>query len=193
MRIFTHTFFTNALPKTLLVTALPFALATIGCSSGPKFPDAKGVVHDAIKNAGIKDVGVDQDRDKGVITLNGHVSSDSDKMQAESIAKANAPGEVIADQIAVLPPGDESAAKDINSDLDKGIEKNFDAALLQSELRGEAKQVKYDVKNGVVTLKGQIDTTAKRTELQTLAAAIPNVRQVVNEVQIRDTPATTSR
>ena len=37
---------------------------------------------------------------------------------------------VVASQIAVAPPGAENAAKDINSDLHKGIESNLDAALI---------------------------------------------------------------
>jgi osmotically-inducible protein OsmY len=172
---------------------LIFCVTTIGCSSGPKFADLKTPVHNAITQAGFKDVSVDQDRDKGVITLTGHVASDADKSTAESLARANAPGEIIADQIAVLPPGDESTAKDINSDLDKAIAKNLDAAMLQSNLRDESKKIKYDIKNGVVTLKGQVDSSAKRSELQVLAAAVPNVTQVVNEVQLKDIPATTNR
>jgi hypothetical protein len=55
------------------------------------------------------------------------------------------------DQIAVLPPGLEKEAKAVNSDLDEGIEKNLDAALIQSNLH---KSVKYEVKSGVVTLTG---------------------------------------
>jgi hypothetical protein len=37
--------------------------------------------------------------------------------------------------------------------LDKGIEKNLDAALIQNKLHDN---VKYDVKSGVVTLTGEV-------------------------------------
>ena len=40
--------------------------------------------------------------------------------------------QVIANQIAVTPPGVEGEAKAVNSDLDAGIEKNLDAALIQN-------------------------------------------------------------
>ena len=87
------------------------------------------------------------------MTLGGHVAADADKSQAESIAKSIATGQVVANQIAVLPPGGESEAKAVNSDLDKGIESNLDAALIKNRLN---KGVKYDVKNGVVTLTGEV-------------------------------------
>ena len=85
--------------------------------------------------------------------------TDSDKAQAESIAKSMAGGQVISNQIAVLPPGAGSTTKTVNSDLDKGIGENLHAALIQN---GLDKSVKYDVKNGVITLTGEVPTRAMR-------------------------------
>jgi hyperosmotically inducible protein len=85
------------------------------------------------------------------VTLGGQVASENDKSQAESIAKSLADAQVVADQIAVIPVGAEKEAKVVNSDLDQGIEKNLDAALIQNKLH---KSVKYEVKNRVVTLTG---------------------------------------
>lgn len=75
-----------------------------------------------------------QDRDKGVVTLTGTTASDSDGGQAESIAKSLASSEVISDQIAARPTGEESTAKTVDSDIEKGIETNFDALLVKHEL-----------------------------------------------------------
>jgi osmotically-inducible protein OsmY len=98
-----------------------------------------------------------------------------------------AAGEVVANQVAVIPPGAESDAKIINSDLDKGIDKNLHAALVASRFDS---QVKYDVKNRVVTLKGEVDSQGKRAAVAKVAAAVPNVDQVVNEVQVKNQKAT---
>jgi osmotically-inducible protein OsmY len=125
-----------------------------------------------------------------VVTLKGTVPSDAKKARAESIAKAQAAGEVVANEIAVVPPGNESAAKTVNSDIDKAIDKNLDAALVQNRLN---KAVKYSVKNGVVTLKGHVDSQAARSEAAHIAASVPNVTQVVNEVEVRHNRATSSR
>src|SRR5450755_2752782 len=116
-------------------------LTLVGCSEAARqSPDVSDSIRKSLDQSGLKDVSVSQDRDKGVVTLGGHVAADSDKMQAETIAKSMAQGQVVADQIAVVPKGDESAAKAINSDYDGGIEKNLDAALIQGNLH---KDVKY--------------------------------------------------
>jgi hyperosmotically inducible periplasmic protein len=160
------------------------------CSTKPKFPDVAGSIHDALKQAGFKDVSVNQDRDKGVVTLKGNVAADRDKVQAESIARSMASGQVVGDEIAVLPPGGESVAKTINTDLDEGIKRNVDAALLQNGLHDH---VKYDVKEGVVTLTGEVNTQARRGEAQQVVATVPNVQQVVNQIDVKDQPASSSR
>jgi len=161
-----------------------------GCTrSENKAPDVSGAVRQSLDQAGLKDVSVSQDRDKGVVTLGGHVASEDAKGQAESIAKTMAAGEVVANQVAVIPPGVESDAKTINSDLDKGIDKNLHAALVASHFDS---QVKYDVKNRVVVLKGEVNSQAKRAEVAKVAAAVPNVDQVVNEVQVKGQKATSN-
>lgn len=160
-----------------------------GCSRTAKAPDVAGSIRVALDQAGFKKVSISQDRDKGVVTLGGHVEADGDKAQAEALAKSLAAGEVVADQIAVLPRGVESEARAINSDLDKGIEQNLDAALIQSRLH---ESVKYAVKSCVVTLTGEVDSQSKRQEAARVAASVPNVQQVVNELQVKNQKATSS-
>jgi hyperosmotically inducible protein len=167
---------------TLLLT-----VALMGCSAS-KSPDVTGPIRQSLDQAGLKDVSVSQDRDKGVVTLNGNVPADTDKSQAESIARSIASGQVVADQIAVVPPG-ASDAKAVNSDLDDAIEKNLDAALLQNKFH---KDVKYDVKNGVVTLTGEVRSEGRRAGAATVASGVPNVHQVVNEIQVKDQKATST-
>ena len=161
-----------------------------GCSStASKSPDVSDSIRKSLDQASLTDVTVKQDRDKGVVTLGGHVKSDSDKSQAESIAKSDAGSQVVADEIAVIPPGAEREARAVNSDLDKGIDKNLDAAFIKAGLN---KDIKYDVKNGVVTLTGKVGSESGRTKAQTVASSVPNVRQVVNELEVKDRKATSS-
>jgi hyperosmotically inducible periplasmic protein len=161
-----------------------------GCSeTSTKSPDVSDSIRKSLDQAGFKDVTVGQDRDKGIVTLGGQVASDNDKSQAESLAKSLAGAQVVANQIAVVPSGVEKEAKAVNSDLDKGIEKNLDAALIQNKLN---KSVKYDVKNGVVTLTGEVNSQSKRALADRIASAVPNVKQVVNDVQIKEQKATSS-
>ena len=160
-----------------------------GCSSMTQSPDVAGSIRKSLDQAGFKDVSVSQDRDKGVVTLSGHVLADNDKAQVEQLAKTIAVGEVVADQIIVLPPGGENIAKAVNSDVDKAIEKLFDAALIQNSLHDI---VKYSSKNGVLTLNGDVNSQQMREQVQALAAAVPNVQQVVNEMQVKNQKATGS-
>jgi hyperosmotically inducible protein len=161
-----------------------------GCSHTTQSPDVTQNIRQALDQAGLKKVSIAQDRDKGVVTLGGQVASDGEKGQAESIARAIANGQVVADQIAVLPLGAESDAKTMNSDLDKGIEQNLDAALVQSKLHDH---VKFAVKNHVVTLTGEVESQSKRRDAESVAAAVPNVQQVVNELQVKNQKATSSQ
>jgi osmotically-inducible protein OsmY len=160
-----------------------------GCSQTTKSPDVVDNIRRALDQAGLNRVSVTQDRVKGVVTLGGRVASGGEKSQAEGVAQANAGGQVVSVQIAVVPPGAESDAKAMNSALDKGIEQNLDAALIQSKLH---EGVKYTVKNHVVTLTGGVDSQAKREQTESVAASVPNVQQVVNEIQVKNQKATSS-
>jgi osmotically-inducible protein OsmY len=179
-----------------LKRSLPFlVLLVVGtfvaCSTtSTKSPDVSESIRRSLDQANLKDVSVSQDRDKGVVTLDGHVATEGDKSQAESIAKSMASGQVVANQIAVIPPGAESDTNAVNSDLDKGMEKNLDAALMQHRLH---KSVKYDVRNGVVTLTGEVNSQSQRAQAERVASSVPNVKQVVNELQVKNQKASASR
>jgi len=175
--------------STLGLLTMVVAATLAGCSSMQKSPGVADSIRKSLDQSGYKGVSVSQDRDKGVVKLTGHVPLDSDKAQAEQIAKALAPGQVVADEIMVLPAGAESAAKGVNSDIDSAIAKLFDAALIQNQLHDS---VKYSVKSGVLTLTGEVQSQADRVITQNLAAAVPNVQQVVNELQVKDQKATGS-
>ena len=173
------------------ITLSLFVVGTLaGCSMTPaKSPDVSDSIRKSLDQAELKDVSVSQDREKGIVTLGGHVASDADKVQAETVAKVQAGNQVVADQIAVLPPGLEKEAKAVNSDLDDGIEKNLDAALIENKLH---ESVKYEVKSGVVTLTGEVTSDSKRARAEKVAAGVPNVQQVVNDLQVKNQKASSS-
>jgi len=173
--------------KTQLSIMAVAIASLIGCASN-RAPDVASNIRNSLKQAGLNDVTVSQDRDKGVVTLGGKVMQEADKARAAQIAQPLAGQQVIADQIAVEPKGDESAVRSVNSDLDKGIEANLDAALTQADIKG----VRHSTKNGVVTLKGQLETLGLRASAERLAAGVPNVHQVVNEIEVKVQRATSS-
>jgi hyperosmotically inducible periplasmic protein len=181
----------RSLRSTLTLVPVLLVGGLLGCSNTPtKSPDMTDSIRRSLDQSGYKDVSVSEDRDKGVVTLSGTVASESDKAQVESLARSAAGGLVVANTIAVRPPGDESAAKAVDSDLDKAIDKNLDAALVKHKMD---KGVHYDVKNGVVTLKGDAGTPSRRAAIEKIAADVPYVKQVVNEMEVKGQKATSTR
>jgi hyperosmotically inducible protein len=174
-----------------LIVLILAALGTMaGCwGNSGKSPEVSSEIRKALDQAGLKSVSVSQDRDKGVVTLGGQVSSDNEKAQAESLAKSLAGAQVVADEVAVVPVGGASDAKAMNSDLDQGIEKNLDAALIQNKMHDD---VKYAVKNGVITLNGDVSSDDTRALAEKIAGAVPNVLQVVNDLQVKNRKASSS-
>ena len=178
------------LKLSVAILTLVAAGTLAGCSGTAASPDVADGIRKSLDQAGFKDISVSQDRDKGVVTLGGQVGSENDKSQAESLAKSLAGAQVVADQIAAIPKGVEREAKAVNSDLDEGIEKNLDAALIQNRMRGN---VKYEVKSGVVTLTGEVNSQYKRDHAQQVATRVPNVKQVVNDLQVKNQKASSSQ
>jgi len=166
-------------------------VVAVACSQNrPSNPEVEAEVERSLDAAGLRDVSADQDVDKGVVTLTGAVPSEAEKARAEQVAKSVAAGQIVANEIAVRPPGMEEIAKDSQSALDEGIENNLNAALIQHRLEG----VDHSSKEGVVTLTGTVDSQAIRQEVEQLAVAVPNVKQVINMIDVKNQKATaTSR
>jgi len=171
----------------LSINAVLLTLAlTVACNTR-QAPDVTHNVRQALDAAGLNSVHVGQDRAKNVVTLSGNVGTDDDKNRADSIAKSNAGNAVVSDEIAVRPAGDEGTARKVDSELDSGIDKNLEAMLVQHKLNHD---VRYNVSEGVVTLKGNVPSTIERTSAEKLAKQVPNVKQVVNELEVKGQKAT---
>lgn len=165
----------------LLCGAILSGSMIAGCHQ--TYPDAKGAVTDTLKAHNLDKVDVSQDRDKGVMTLKGNVASDSDKQQAENLSKQAAPGYTIANEIGVRPP-DASNAGAVASNLDSAIEDNFKAEI-KAHRNLDDQSIHASSKNGTVVITGSVKTRAQKTEVGTLAKHVPNVQQVVNELEVK--------
>jgi len=163
-----------------------------GCSSQKaNTPSFKDAVQKAMDNDNFKDVNVAEDKDKGVITLSGKVNSEDDKAKAEQDAKTAAPGLIVSNQISVEPQGAESQARGIEKNVDGAIKDNLKAALIANHL--DDQNIKSDVKNGVVTLSGSVDSPQTRADAEKIAASVPNTEQVVNELKVKHSRASGSK
>jgi hyperosmotically inducible protein len=169
---------------TMATISLLAIFALVACETERQHPDVKDQVNTAMTRNNLGVVNVSQDRTKGVITLTGDVESADQKAQAGKVAGDAAPGYTIANEIGVRPIGQESQAKAVESNLDDGIESNFKASL-KAHQDLDDQHISYDAKNGTLVLKGSVKTVSQKVEAQKLAKAVPNVKQVVNEIEVR--------
>ena len=95
---------------------------------------------------------------------------------------------MVADEIGVVPPGTNDT-RTANGDIDKAIGEDLDAQLIQNRLNHN---VNHEQKNGVVTLKGTVNSEAMRDHVGKIASGVPNVKEVVNELQIKNQKASSS-
>ena len=142
----------------------------------------KDNVHQALEQADLKGVNVDEDRDKNTITMTGKLHSEDAKQQAAQVAQVAAGTRIIVNEISIEPVGKEADARKIESNVDDGIEKNYKAALISNGL--DKQSIHFSAKNGVITLKGKVKNQQQRQQAEQVAASVPNVAQVVNELDI---------
>ncbi|MGA2653051.1 MAG: BON domain-containing protein [Terracidiphilus sp.] len=160
------------------------ALTVAGCHNQPAHPDEKSAVTNSLSSNNLGSVSVSQDRDKGVMTLTGNVTSDDQKAQAESLVKQAAPDYTVADEIGVRPAGEQSQAGAVASNLDSAIEDNYKASIKANKNLDE-QSIHFKAKNGTLVLKGSVRTVAQKKEAESLAKQVPNVQQVVNELEVK--------
>jgi hyperosmotically inducible periplasmic protein len=165
-----------------LFAGILLLLSTVACSQRANDVSYRDSVKKALEQADLKDVTVDEDRDKNTITLRGKLHSENAKQQAGEIAQAAAGSRIIANEISIEPVGFESQAKKIESNVDDAIEKNYKAALISKGL--DKQSIHFKSNNGVLTLKGRVKSPEQRRQAEQVAANVPNVAQVVNEIEV---------
>jgi hyperosmotically inducible protein len=172
----------NSLFVSAGVIVLAASMIVGGCKS-KTFPDEKDAVTNSLKGNNLSSIDVSQDQDKGVMTLTGNVASDDAKRQAESLTKQAAPDYSIANEIGVRPPEAPNAGS-VASNLDSAIEDNFKAAIKGHDNLDD-QSIHASAKNGTLVITGSVKTSAQKREAGTLAKSVPNVQQVVNELEVK--------
>jgi hypothetical protein len=103
-----------------------FALAVLfsSCQSSAH-PNVKTAVYRMLDDNSLSDIVIAEDRDSGVITLNGVVNSPDQKTKAVTVVSQAAPGYTIANQlqvehagiVGVVQPGGDYASAKMNDTL----------------------------------------------------------------------------
>jgi len=174
---------TKRLTCRLLAGSLIFAgaLAVGGCNKG--YPDEKAAVNQALTADDFGTVAVTLDRDHGVMTLRGDVGNPADKTRAEKIAQRAAPDYRIANELGVRPETVANAAQ-MDSKLDSAIEDEFKAEIKSNRALND-QSIHGSAKNGTLLIKGSVKTEKQKADVESLAKQVPNVQQVVNELEVK--------
>ena len=113
----------------------------------------------------------------GVVTLAGFVKSYTDKYEAEAAAKRVAGVTAVANDIEVrMPSVDERPDPEIARDA---------VAAIKSQLPISSEHIKVVVKNGWVTLEGQVEWQYQRQTAENAVRRIKGVKGVSNLIQLK--------
>jgi osmotically-inducible protein OsmY len=113
----------------------------------------------------------------GVVTLTGFVKSYADKYEAEAAAKRVAGVVAVANDLEVrLPAVDERPDPDLARDA---------VAALKSQLPISWEHIKVVVKNGWVTLEGEVEWQYQRQTAENAVRRIKGVKGVSNLIQLK--------
>ena len=114
---------------------------------------------------------------KGVVTLTGFVKSYFDRLEAETAAKRVAGVVGVANDIEVrIPNVDERPDPEIARDA---------VSALKTQLPFSSEHIKVVVKNGVVTLEGQVEWQYQKQTAENAVRRIRGVKNVTNAIQLK--------
>ena len=162
---------------TRLATAGALAAVLAACHTGPNPTDE---VNKALKQANLNEVSVDWDGGARVAHLRGRVDQPTDRQRAEEVATAavGTTGKVLNE--VTIKGLTEKTAGDLDGDIKSTLKKMVDDDPVLRD-----RSVKFDVNNGAVTVKGEVQTADEKAKLTQLVHAAPGVKDFVNAVEIK--------
>lgn len=159
---------------------LGIALLASAVACGPKERDYETMAKTSLSRAGIENVKADYDSKAKIVHLSGTVPTEADRERAGEVAtQAVAPYVQLANEVTV--EGRDAKTAD---DLDSGLSTRLENLVDQDRSLSKT-DIDFDVKNGVVTIKGQVQTNAQKTHVEQLARSQPGVRDVVNSLEVK--------
>ena len=165
------------MPRMSFAATLFLIAGMAACSSGPNPTDN---ITKALKASNLNEVTVTWDSGARIAHLKGTVDRSADRSRAEDVAAAAAG----------------SDGKVLNEITIKGLNEKT-AGNLDGEIKDQLKQMvkndpilrdrnlSFDVNNGVVTVKGDVQTADEKTKVTELVRAAPGVKDMANAVEIK--------
>lgn len=163
---------------TSVAVAFTLALVTGACSNN-EMPDPSARTEQALKDANIQDVNVDWDSDSRVAHLKGTVDSTGERDRAAQVAET-----AVGTSGKVL---NELTVENVNENTADDMDGRIRTALADMVDRDQVlrdRDINFDVNNGVVTVKGEVRTTAEKNTVSDLVKAAPGVKDFANALEI---------
>ena len=146
-------------------------------------------------------IDVSADAGKNQVTLSGTVYSKAERMEAISDAKVARPGVEVVDNIELKPreisksactgkianrehERAKANADGLGNSLDARIHTKIDSKLI-ADTKVTPRRIKIDVVNGVVTLRGTVDSSEAKAKASTMAMRTVGVKKVNNLLTVR--------
>lgn len=129
----------------------------------------------------IKSNDISVNTSKGVVTLNGFVSSQDQAERAVTLAKGVEGVKSVSDKLHVKD-STKSSVKGYASDT--AITSEVKAKLLADDLV-PSRNVKVETQNGLVQLSGTVKTKAQSDRAESVASAIEGVKSVKNDLTVK--------
>jgi osmotically-inducible protein OsmY len=143
-------------------------------------PDPSDRAKQALTDANIKDVKVDWDKEARVAHLKGTVDSTRERDRAEQVTETavGTSGKVL-NEVTVENVNDKTA-----DDMDGQIRSELKDMMNRDQVLRD-RDIDFDVNNGVVTVKGDVRTTAEKTKVTDMVKAAPGVKDFANALEIK--------
>jgi len=147
------------------------------------------------------DLGVKADVDRKEVKLSGTVGSEALRTRAVEIARGSYPGVIITDKIDVKPAElsraeytDERASEERTRAKERGetIGQSTEDAWVHSKIVAKmignsatpSRNINVDVDNGVVTLRGTVETAEAKIEAERISKETDGVKRVNNQIKV---------
>ncbi len=164
-----------ALPIAALMFSAPFMSA---CSRNENTPNYEARVKDRLKDANIKDVDADWNKDEHALHLTGKVNAEAEKQRAEVVAN-----EVVGTSGRVV---NEVKVEGVDTrDEDKRIEGQLDDIFKSDQKNQDNLDLKFDSKAGVVTVTGKAPSQAEKERITERVRSVDGVKDVVNDLDVK--------
>lgn len=157
---------------------LAIGLSLTACSKSTRDPSDKVSV--ALKEANLRDVDVNYDRDERVVHLKGTVGTAGERAQAEEIAdRAVGTSGKVLNKVTV------KGVDETTTDDNDGRIKDRLKEMVDNDPQLKNRDIGFTVNNGAVEIRGSVASPVEKSKVAEMVRSVDGVRDVANDLEIK--------